>query len=604
MRTVLRPSTWLILAGALASAAYGRQNLALNGSMEIGPGPGGPDDRVPLNWTTEGANANIIQRNSQYNYSPPAGGWVLKIYAGAASPLTAYEEVAVVPGDAIRISARCYTSSTDHISNGATANIKLGFYNGGTLIGGSETTVTVLNENSAGNTWTLGQIGPINAPVGATQARFTCEFVHLGGPSGSAFWDDCQLTINNGPNALLNGDFELSGTSEDNPFGITNWTAFQFGRKSAEQALDGDYSAKVSVSTVIGDYSGIYQDTSDIGSGDRIYVTAWVYNPLSDGLNGAAAAAIKMEFFPQGGGSLPPSEEHLVFDSDDPVDTWVQVSYSTVVPDGVTVARVTLISNDTQAANGAVYFDDAFAERSSDPGVNKLQNSSMESGLGGINGIANWTEFRSTGCQARKNTAEVPARTGSFVCKVSGSCVAGIHQDVDAVPGETITISAWLRQTAATPFGTPPGSTAGVKVEWRNSGVPPQIDIDGAPGNTLRVANAPAGQWTNAFIDHTMPPATAANLRITCIMARFGVASSTTYFDNYEAVWMNHFNGSDVDADDDEDLVDFSYLQRCYNGAGGGLGWPCIVYDQDDDDDIDQPDANFFYPRMTGPSLN
>jgi hypothetical protein len=73
------------------------------------------------------------------------------------------------------------------------------------------------------------------------------------------------------------------------------------------------------------------------------------------------------------------------------------------------------------------------------------------------------------------------------------------------------------------------------------------------------------------------------------------------YFDACEAVVLNRFNGSDNDADFDQDLHDFAGLQRTFTGPGGPMKWGGIVFDSDDDDDVDWIDYNWFAPRLTGP---
>lgn len=90
--------------------------------------------------------------------------------------------------------------------------------------------------------------------------------------------------------------------------------------------------------------------------------------------------------------------------------------------------------------------------------------------------------------------------------------------------------------------------------------------------------------------------------QFTNIIERGTAMTGTVYMDSCEAVVLNRFDGSDVDGDDDQDNHDIAWFQRCYTGAdAGGLPFNGIVFDSDDDVDIDWTDWNFFGPRITGP---
>ncbi len=584
-----------LLAGSIALA---EQNIVLNGSMEAGLGAGGINEFTAEDWTFFGGGT--VERSAEENLEPPGAGHSIKVYGGETT-VGAYQDVPVLVGENVTISAWLYTRNTDHVGGDAEAKIKLEWVDsGGVAFGGTE--LIVLNAASAGNVWTPGSIGPIAAPSGAVSARFTCVWTWTTTSAGSAYWDDCSLSINGGANALLNSDIETPGTGGGNPLGIDHFTGFGGQAKSADQALHGSYSAMVQVGGTSGStFSGLYQDTLDAEAGDHIFAQAWVYDPITGGMTDNSAAGIKLEFQPAGGGTLPPPEENLAFDEDDPADTWVLVSHVTTVPDDITLARIVLIADDTSVDNGPVYMDSSFAERSSSPGVNKLLNASFESGSSGANGLTNWTEFRGLNCTARKNALEVPAADGTSVLRIQGSCIAGVYQEIEVAPGETLTISALVRQKSTDLFGEAgSGARAGVKVEWKAGGIPPQIDI-GGPDNTNFAGEAP-GVWSPVFIDYVMPPGSAAQVRFTVIAGLYSASDVTVYFDAAECVLLNVFDGSDVDADSDEDMHDFAWLQRVFNGATPTVEFNSITFDQDEDGDVDINDWNFFRPRMTGPN--
>ncbi|MDX2197711.1 MAG: hypothetical protein SF069_01925 [Phycisphaerae bacterium] len=410
---------------------------------------------------------------------------------------------------------------------------------------------------------------------------------------------------------LKNGSFEAATPQLDPPIPVPNdWSQFGRAQQSMAQANDGLSSALVSVRD--SGFVGMFQDTVTVEENVRILMRALAYIPSDAPIVNPVRAGIKLEFFPPEGLVIPPPEENLAFNIDPvpfPEDTWVPVTYSTTVPPDIDTARIIVISFDNSLTNGPVYIDSAFAERSSATGVNQLVNPSFESGPGGANGIANWTEFADPASGARLNAFEVPAQNGTRVCRASGR-TCGLRQDIPVVPGETLNISAFFRSRSTLTYASI-DARAGVKVEWIAGAVPgPQIDI--APNanpisgttNTLN-ASSPVNTWTPVTIDYTIPPNNAAKLRGTIING-FGPAVCDVYFDSFEFVLTNVFDGSDADGDDDEDVIDIAGLQRAYRGAGGGRPFGGLVFDHDEDGDVDftsGQDAPFVLSRITGPAL-
>lgn len=586
------------LALLASTLLYARENIVRNGSLELGPGPGGLDPRRALDWTFFGGST--VERSDEANHTPD-GAWALKVFGGETT-VGAYQDVPVAPGDNVTISALLYTRSNDRIGGDAQAKIKLEFLDAGGQPIGTGTEITVLDGSSPPNVWTPGSIGPLSAPSGAAAARMVCVWTWVNQSLGSAYWDDCTLTVNGGPNLLSNPDYELPGYNENTPFGIDEWIGFGGQWKSQDVAYHGASSVRVQTGGETGAaYSGLYQDMGVLEAGDHLFMRCWVYNPSVGGLTANSAAAIKLEFFPASGGELPPPEEALDFDENAPLDTWTLVSYTTTVPPEITLARIVMIAFDEIDTNGPVYVDLARAERGSAPGVNQLLNASFEQGTSGPNGLTHWTEFRGLGCSARKNAFEVPAYDGFSVLKISGSCVAGVYQEIEVQPGEQLTISAYFYSDSDNPFNDPQ-SRAGVKVEWRAGNVPPQVDIGGQPFNTI-YAGAPTDTWLPLYIDYTMPPGSAATARYTVIVARGEAESAQVYFDAAEAVVLNLFDGADVDGDVDQDLLDFYHMQRCFSGTGvPALEWNSITFDADDDDEVDWADFQYLAPRFTGPN--
>jgi hypothetical protein len=85
------------------------------------------------------------------------------------------------------------------------------------------------------------------------------------------------------------------------------------------------------------------------------------------------------------------------------------------------------------------------------------------------------------------------------------------------------------------------------------------------------------------------------------IVSQGNASRAQVYFDAFEAVVLNKFDGADTDRDGDEDLHDFAWLQQAFTDPGGPMEYMGIVFDHDDDDDVDMANVNYFLPRLTGP---
>jgi len=575
-------------------ALLARQNILKNGSMEYGEGPSALDPQVAADWTEFGIN---VERSPTVNLVPPGAGHALKAFGDATSNAAgATQEIRdITPGMSVTASVQLYTPNFDKLRGSGQAGLLFAFLNqfGGTIQPTYE--VYPLDASSPADTWIPAVIGPLTAPPGTAKVRITCRLRwNVGDIGGAAYWDDAQVLVNSDPNnRVSNGDFETMGHSEgQSPVGIDDWVGFNDQEKSNDVAKDGLASLKVGTREA---YSGLWQNMKALQAGDHLYLKGFVWNPASDPLTGSAAAGLKLEFAPNA--QVPPPVETLSFDANSPANTWTLVELSNVVvPAGVTTARVVCILAADAQTTGTVYFDAAYAEHSDAPGVNQLLNWSFEDGPGGANGIDYWTEFGSDVSTTRLSCFAVPPLHGDCTARSGGTAVTGIYQEFPVVENQTVTFRAYLY----TPSSDRLGGTgkAGVKIEWRFGNVPPWVDI-GGPNNTI-FAGAPTNQWLPLYIDYTMPPGSSAMTRFVCIVAKGTALTGKVYFDACEAVVLNRFDGSDYDGDDDEDLHDAAQFQLRYTGSGGPLPWNGMVFDSDDDGDIDLGDFTFFAPRMTG----
>ncbi len=582
------------IAGVIAPAALmARQNILRNGSMESGAGPGGVDPQIAAEWTEFGVN---VERSDTVNLVPPGPGHALKLFGdGDNTSAGAHQEVTgVSPEQSVTASVQLYTPAFDKLGGSGQAGLVLEFLN---LFGG---TISIhetyeLNAGSPADTWVSAILGPFVAPPDTAKVRVTCRlWWSLGDILGAAYWDDAQLTIDGGPEQLLNGDFETAGAGAgQSTVGIDDWFGFNDQEKSADVAEHGIASLKLGTREA---YSGLYQNMQVLNEGDHLYMIAYALNPSSDPLSGNSRVGIKLEF--DANADVPPPEENLPFDETANPNEWTLVELATTVPPAATVARVVCIYTGNPETTGTVHFDGAVAERGSAPGVNQLLNVSFEQGPGGLNGLTDWTEFSSSVSEAQKSCFEVPAYDGICTARATGQDVAGLYQEITVTPEETLLISAYLYTPDYEQLtGT---GRAGIKVEWAVGGVPEDVDIGG--GDNTIDPGAPQDTWIPLTIDYTMPSGSSALGQFTNLIERGTAMTGTVYLDSCEAVVLNRFDGSDVDGDYDQDNHDIAWFQRGYTGAGaGGLPFNGIVFDSDDDEDIDWTDWNFFGPRITGP---
>ncbi|MFH0982702.1 MAG: hypothetical protein V2A79_14350 [Planctomycetota bacterium] len=591
----------LIVSLALTPAALlGRQLVLKNGSLEAGPGAGGPNPMVPANWVEFGPT---VERSDEANHTP-GGGYALKAFS-SDQLVGAYQDVPVSPGNIVTISAYLYTRSEDKLGGGATAWITLAFYKSDHITQvGDLYPLLVLDAGSPADTWVPGSMIPHAAPAQSAYARMTCVWMCDGTDPGSAYWDDCSLTVGVGPNLpnlLINGDFETAGVGGHNPAGIDDWTGFNDQDQSTDVAKDGLKSVKVGVEEP---YSGLVQVMAEMNAGDHLFMQSWAYNPSSDPLGSNSIVGLKLEW--QTSGTVPPPKENLALDRDSPADEWTLVEINTNAPDLATVARIVMIYAADTSTNGSVYFDGAEAHVNG--GGNVLHNASFEDGPGGGNGLEFWTEFKTPGVSQCWKECDVPWEYLGTDCsaKATGEAVAGVSQEIAVVPGDALSVRAYLYIPSAWPEpGLGREAKAGIKVEWAIGSVPTWVDICRPPStcsNSVPAMSMTQDTWTPLTIDYTMAPGKNASAKFVNLIERGGAASGKVYFDACEGVMLNWFDGADADADDDEDLRDFAEFQRCFTGAvSGQMRWGCIVFDSDDDDDVDLADYVFFKDHMTGP---
>lgn len=402
---------------------------------------------------------------------------------------------------------------------------------------------------------------------------------------------------------LKNGSFEVNANDPNSPLLPLHWTQFGDAEQSNTRAWHALNSCKANIQ--INGFVGMYQDPISVPENVRILMKARAYIPSATPITGDIVAGMKLEFYPPEGIELPPPVENLAFNQSSPVDTWVPISLTTVVPPNIDTAKVIMISFDNSSTNGFIYCDLPRAELASAPGVNQLACPSFECGGSGPDGMnPPWDEFADALSGARKMCFSPPALDGVCVLGIGGPATAGVAQQISVTAGDTITVSGFFKSLSTNPYNDP-NAQAGVKIEWIAGSIPtPHIDVrpNANPiSGTTNIVNSssPQNTWNSIYIDYTIPNNNAAKLRGTLINA-FGPGNCEVFFDGFEMVLMNVFNGSDADGDDDEDMIDMAMLQQAYTGAGpmifGGL-----VFDRNEDNLVNPADLDLILPFLLGP---
>lgn len=586
-----------VLAALLTAGALADQNMLTNGSMELGPGPNGPDPRVPAGWTLYGTNP---ERSNTVNLTPAGLGYALKAFGDATTTTAGATQTytGVSPGQSVGCSVSLYSPSFDKLSGSSpAAGITLEFlnqFNG--VIGGSTQSTMPFTGASPADTWVAATISPVVAPAGTVKVRVNCKLTWaISDITGAVYWDGASLTVN-GNNVIVNGDFETEGNSAGQSIaGLDDWNGFNDQEKSALHPKNGAYSLQIGMNA---SYSGLYQFMDNVSAGDHIYLLGYAYHPSTDALNGTTRAGLKLEF--HSGTQVPPAEEHLTFTSSSGVDSWVPISYSTTVPTGMTIARVVMIYAGDVSTTGQVYIDQASAVRGSAPLVNQLLNNSFENGPSPD--LDNWNRFDSNPSSEAVKSCFTYSSDGLCSVLMDGTTYAGVYQEITVTPGESLTVSGLFYSPSGDPFaGT---GKAGVKIEWAAGGIPSNVDIGVACSSTNTMgACSPTNTWIPLYIDFTMPGGTSAQAQYTCLVEKGSALSGHVYFDSCEAIVINRLNRVDTDDDSDSDMVDFAVLQRAYAGSGvTPTAWPWKVCDEDNDGDVDFTDATYQLSNMTGPN--
>ncbi len=123
--------------------------------------------------------------------------------------------------------------------------------------------------------------------------------------------------------------------------------------------------------------------------------------------------------------------------------------------------------------------------------------------------------------------------------------------------------------------------------------------LQGYPAPTWSVITGPSGVQVSGtgFVSGWTPAAGQVNQTFAITIR----ATNTQGNDN-ESWQVRVVSRADFDLDDDVDLEDFGFLQKCYSGSTIPYAPGCGPADIDGDGDVDQADYNLFKSCLTGPT--
>ena len=321
-----------------------------------------------------------------------------------------------------------------------------------------------------------------------------CQDTYLPGGGESAFgypFPGCELGAD--VELLTNGDFETDD-ADGGDLGCeglltTGWFCFNtpFINSNNFDSGNGGPTAHSPDQTVkmFGPFAqdqatGIYQDVPAI-PGSAYTASAWAQN-WTDGEGSALnnIGIMQLTFLDGSGEPIPGGTSQIIVDASDdnvntylPPNTWTQlVIAETIAPAGTASARVQLLHIQINCSNpdpdcppesgGSIFWDDASLlgpDSAAPPPPPPTETDLLTNGgfeLPDVSGgdqacSENWMCFGGFGIDQNFTTLSGSPLSGTQNLKQFGDD-AGAFQDVDAMPGETYTVSAWARNDSSDPL--------------------------------------------------------------------------------------------------------------------------------------------------------
>ena len=386
-----------------------------------------------------------------------------------------------------------------------------------------------------------------------------CEDTYIPGGGESAFgypFPGCEAGAI--VDLLTNGDFEAGDASSgfiagtppgwDGSFnGVSLGSCLFDSCQQVPAPRSGDQVLKMFGPFTPEGAAGAYQDVEAV-PGETYTASAWANNSSVDPLQGDNLADVQLIFLDANGDEIVGAgDETLAGVGDLPVDTWVQLEASAVAPQGAAFARIQLlhIQLNDPVTGGAIFWDDATLlgpSTAPPPTITELlTNGDFEAGDasggfidgtppgwdGSFNGV-------SLGSCLFDSCQQVPApRSDDQVLKMFGPFTpegaAGAYQDVEAIPGETYTASAWANNSSVDPLQG--SNLADVQLIFLDAN---GDEIVGAGDETLAgVGDLPADTWVQLEASAVAPQGAAfARIQLLHIQLNNPVTGGSIFWDD------------------------------------------------------------------------
>ena len=560
MENLMNISSKMTGLALMAVSTASAQNLLVNSDFEAGA-----DSWVSVNNVEVTQDFAFDGSTSVKLFNPFCGGeWCGSVLEQSTS---------CVPGQGYDSSIMTYVSSGDAFSAGS-GNflvLQVAFFDGaGNFLSLGES--SQINIDSALDTWTELSASA-TAPADAATVKLVAVFVSpndnppndLGavfvdaasleeGESGGGPGDDgCSTTV------FENTSFE-SGLDCWEIFGTNVFPANSFARTGAGSAsVSGEAPADGE------NYSGFFQDVTNVNEGDVVTYSGYYYSDPSNSIVGTSGQRVVIKFDGidnLGNEIFGFAGEEVVISSDGGAEgEWLPVSFTATVPGNYVAVRPAIVFVGSNGQAGSVYFDDmevcinCVESPCSDEA---LQNASFEQGS-----LECWGRFGNN-----IYVEDTYAQEGTYSVKMFGNFFdvenyTGVTQTFTNVAvGDELSISAW-GYTPSDDSIVGGGNRVVVKWDFIDAN---GAQIFGADSPLLDGAdpNTPEDQWVQATNLNTFPQE-AAGGSATAVVLFFQPAS---------------FDGGAVWVDNVEVLINGEVPT---DGGGGGPGPDTCPCDVDDD---------------------